>query len=464
MTGLGLLLAITSIGAKTAPLPTSEPKYLVFQIFVGAPGTASQLNTVTPPSEINATVHDVIQKLGTKGTDQRRLGFALGLLAFDHSDAQIRALIRHGFEIAMRDKVAIAFHIDDSMFWGSRSDLVRDPDNIEWSDWAGSPSRGRSLEWGPQPTKAPPQMCFNAPAIRKEVARRAKDVFGAAVVEGQMLLHQAGKDDLFAGVIAGSETQIGNEYGSRQPLGFHALANRGFSSANPPADLDAERESIVQEFIELWAKNLAAAGVPTDRIYSHTAFQPGANSKNNHFAPPGVAFGMFRRPGFSTYPESGFFEGLDAALKVHKSPHWASCEGTNYLPGSGESGITMETYLGRMFNHGASLVNVYAWGIGGPANKAIRIRIATERPEAISAYRKFLKGETLREPTTPARETLPDKIHRMQRDLPAWVERTHRPDLVQPLIERLDAAIKAGQYADAERFVDQILKLIHEPG
>jgi hypothetical protein len=307
-------------------------------------------------------------------------------------------------------------------------------------------------------------MCFNAPAIRTEVARRAKEVFGRAIEDGRKDLHRTGKDELFAGVIAGSETQIGTESGSGKSLGFHAVANRGFSAAKPPKDAVRERELVVREFIGLWTKNLAAAGVPTNRIYSHTAFQPGADSARNHFAPPEVAFGATHRPGFSTYPEPGFFDELQTALAAHKQPSWASCEGTNYLPGSGDSGLTMETYLGRMFNHGASLVNVYSWGIGGPPNQSDPFRVATERKEAIEAYRKFLRGETLVEAPANLVQTLPDKIHRIQRAIPAWIERTHRPDLIQPLMERLDAAIKAGKYPEAGSIADQILTLINEQG
>ena len=50
----------------------------------------------------------------------------------------------------------------------------------------------------------------------------------------------------------------------------------------------------------------------------------------------------------------------------------------------------METYLARHFNHGAVLVTVFAWGIGGPSMAESPFRIATQGAEAIAAYRKFL--------------------------------------------------------------------------
>ena len=51
----------------------------------------------------------------------------------------------------------------------------------------------------------------------------------------------------------------------------------------------------------------------------------------------------------------------------------------------------METYLAKMFNHGATLVNIFSWGIGGEAMKNMSFRVVTEGEEALRAYRKFLK-------------------------------------------------------------------------
>src|SRR6266566_3609137 len=86
---------------------------------------------------------------------------------------------------------------------------------------------------------------------------------------------------------------------------------------------------------------------------------------HNHFAPPSVAFGKFHRPGFSTYPQGGLFEDIYEEVARHKQVGWASCEGTNMQPasGPGQSGMNMETYLAKMFNHGATLTTLFSWGI-----------------------------------------------------------------------------------------------------
>lgn len=73
-------------------------------------------------------------------------------------------------------------------------------------------------------------------------------------------------------------------------------------------------------------------------------------------------------------------------LKRHGDPAWASVEGTNVVPNGVAGEPTMETYLGRMFNRGAVLVNIFAWGVG-----------PSEGPDAIAGYRAFPDGRILRE-------------------------------------------------------------------
>lgn len=52
----------------------------------------------------------------------------------------------------------------------------------------------------------------------------------------------------------------------------------------------------------------------------------------------------------------------------------------------------METYLARMFNHGAALVTIFSWGIEGERGRFTNpFRLVTESPEAIAAYQKFLQ-------------------------------------------------------------------------
>ena len=74
-------------------------------------------------------------------------------------------------------------------------------------------------------------------------------------------------------------------------------------------------------------------------------------------------------------------------------------EGTNSVlgpNGPGRSPLSWETYLARSFNHGAKLVNIFG-GFQGPG--AGEFGRATESDQALTAYRKFLRGDPLVEET-----------------------------------------------------------------
>src|SRR3989344_4952347 len=322
----------------------------------------------------------------------RQLGFFIGPMTLNHTDEELRGQIRSMFEIAEEKNIAVGFHIDDSMFWQNRG-LAKDKNNIEWLDWEGTPNTGRHLSWG-QDAKIAPQMCFNSKAVVSEVSRVAKDVIGAEIKKGVDKLKASGKEHLFAGVIAGWETQIGPDLATRKPLGYCALTNKGFSAKNLPKDIDREREIIVQEFIELWTKSLMDADIPKEKIYSHVGSPPrilydmikAQGGKLSYyefarFAPPEVAFGKYHNPGFSVYGVIGkeFYD----VIKNNGSPSWAMSEGSPDFGGdeSGAPTPRWEPFLAQFFNYGATLVNVFPVGV--------------DSDEATEAFKKFLRGEKL---------------------------------------------------------------------
>lgn len=448
----------------------SETKYLIFQIF------SFNNEEFPPPSAIESTVQDIKTVIGVSGDKKHKLGFAVGPLTFDNTDQEISHLIRTSFTIADAEDVAVAFHIDDSMFFGTRKDLLANPDNIEWLDWNKTPNTGRRIDWSAAPSKLVPQMCLNSVEVKNAVVQRA-DLIGKEIKKALEALSIKGKEELFAGVIAGWETQIGKDFETGRSLGYCALSGRGFSSDHPPEDIDAERVSILKEFIELWAKELAKAGIPKEKIYAHIAFSPKEGSEDDskldqssyaesvNFAVPEVAFSSYYRPGFSTYPAPGLFEAIYEESAKHGNAPWASCEGTNVIPNGFPGEATMETYLSRMFNHGAALVNIFSWGIGGDEQKNKNIfRLATENPEALSAYKKFLSGSILKEETLESSPLVifQEKMHKIQRELPLWIERTQRQDLAAPLMRQLDALIKRGAYEEANQIADKVLALINQ--
>ncbi len=475
-TSILLLSVVVTLCFKVsaAEPEVAETRYLTFQLMTGLPGYAGPQpmpgRFALSKAQLEAFVRQVVKTIGATGDTRDKLGFAVGPLCFDMSDQETRQFIRDSFAVALENDVAVAFHIDDSIGWGERKDLLSNPDNIETADWTQKPSTGRRADWGPRPTRFPPQMCFNSPAIIAAVKDRSR-LIGAEIQRELAALKPQGKEHLFAGVIAGWETQIGRDFETNRPLGYRALSHRGFSEGHPPRDPDRERVQIVKEFMELWADSLRAGGVPHQRIFCHIAFTDQGLRKADaaesyaqkvNFALPEVAFSSAYRPGFSTYPEGATFKEIHAILAKHGRPGWISAEGVNVSPTSMPGEPTMETYLGRMFNHGAVMVNVFSWGIGGELMRDNFFRRATENPEALAAYAKFLRHATLVEiaPTGFSSEAFRDKMHRIQKELPEWVQRSGKEAKAMPLTQKLQAFIKDRKWQEADKVADELLGLM----
>lgn len=472
-------LLLCSAASAAPAAPKRETRYLLFQMFTSAavpesPVGGSRVIRESPGrAAIMRFARGVKKRIGSAGGKRRKLGIAPGPIAFDHDDGQVKRLIRDSFAAARALNMAVAFHLDDSLFWTRHPELRAAEDAVEWLDWEGTRTTGRRIDWGASPTKLPPQLCFNSPSVKRAVRSRAA-LIGREIRRELAALKKAGRAELFAGVIAGWETQIGRDFETGKYPGYCALSNKGFSRDKPPRDIDAARSDRVREFVELWARSLAKNGIPRNRIYAHIAFTtqgfspPGQRKipyeRQVHFSPPRVAFSRHYRPGFSAYPAPGVIEEILSSVKKHGAPPWAMVEGTNVIPNGMPGEKTMETYLGRMFNHGAVMVNIFSWGIGGPGMKNNFFRKATEGPEAIAAYRRFLAGKRLREdPANPfSIKSFQHKIHAIHSKLPRWVQRTRRQRDAERLMRRLDAHIKKGRIREADGVADEALRLLEE--
>jgi hypothetical protein len=475
---LAVIVIIFSIPSPVASkqLPnTSElqTRYLLFQVFTPSLDDANALRMLAPTPSIAATVESIIGSIGTAGSARQKLGFCVGPLTLSNSDEQVIGLIRDSFRIARKYNVAVAFHIDDQMFWDKNIDLQKDKSaNIEWLNWKGIPCTGRRLDWALEPSRIAPQLCLNSAAVQTVVTKRAT-LIGSEIKREIDQLQAEGKAVLFAGIIAGWESRIGRDFATNSTLGYHALVNRGISSNTAEVQCDTERSKILKEFIETWAKTLAHAGIPANKIYAHIAFtDQGLHDSSTKipyaqlvdFATPDVVFSKFYRPGFSTYPMGDAVDKVCKEVERRGSPPWISAEGTNVVPNGMPGEATMQTYLAKMFNHGAVMVNIFSWGMGGEAHKDDMFRRATENAEAVSDYRKFLSGAPLQERSKAAGEfslvKFREKIHAIQVQVPKWIERTRRPDLVQPMMVKLDQSIKENRWQDADKMADQIVNLV----
>ena len=145
----------------------AETKYLTFQLMTGLHGYAGPRplpgHFALSKAQLEEFVHDVTKAIGTTGDARHKLGFTVGPLCFDMSDEETRQFIRDAFAVARENDVAVAFHIDDSMSWGQRKDLLSNPDNIETADWKQIPNTGRRAIGVPNPPSFRPRCVSTAP-------------------------------------------------------------------------------------------------------------------------------------------------------------------------------------------------------------------------------------------------------------------------------------------------------------
>ncbi len=418
--GLGRKIYHTLTIQGDSPTVSTPKKYLVFQVFTSAPNITTGIlggpvTTLALKTLMETTLDKLIAKLGYGGdvdTTAPTLGFSIGPLAHDQTDQLINDTIDAAFDTAILKDMAVVFHLHDFLFWkdaddngdGTGNKFVADLANTENKDFAGTESASLDIDYLKSGGVAPPlapQMCYESPAIKTESLRLAKDVIGAKIKTRFDAL-AANKKHLFGGVIVGWESNLTD--------GFCSLGLRGFSATVPPVDFDIERERIVYEYIQLWTKGVFDAGITRDKIYTHigpipkkqfddlkllnTTAQIRAMTSSTVFRAFWVAFNQFSNPGFSTYPAGDVFNDVNTEIQNFGDVPWASAEGTNVeLSTIGMAGIdtiNWETYLGKLFNKGATLVNIFGFDQG-----AGEFTTQTESAEAVAAYNKFLAGGTL---------------------------------------------------------------------
>ncbi len=380
---LTVAMLFASTPMTLSAFAASDPKYLLFHIFTGAPDSNGVYREALSPDQILAmakTIQEIVRP--PSPASNRILGFDIGPIAMDQGAAEAVETINAGFDAALTTDMAMAIHLDDRMFWKNAtwpdgSSLLATPGTIEWSDWNGATAPPLSIGWLPNTNLAPP-MCYMSPTVESWTQYWLVNVIGPAVVSGYQRLVAAGKPQLFAGIFAGWESNVQN--------GYCSLSYLGYSATNPPPSFPAMMSYVLSQHVALWTRSLAASGIPTDLIYTHLAWPT---------VQPWVAFNPWSRPGWTNYVWPNDFSQIYGAVG---STRWVQAEGSNIATPAGcptcvpdsPSPYSWETYLAKSFNHGASLVDIFEAFQGEPG----AFQAATG-PEAIAAYRKFLSGNPL---------------------------------------------------------------------
>ena len=405
------LVTLSWVSISSAkPAESPAPQYLLFEIFLGGPD-GGIFHRGASKENIRRIAQNITALRPEKPSPNRVLGFSIGPVAMDLGPDEARAAIRDAFDIAFDTDLAVAIHLDDYMFWGNARTadgrLLRSiPGTAEWTDWSGAPAGSLQIDFLPNAGLAP-QLCYENSVVRDFMSYWARDVIGQEVKRQYDRLVRAGKEKLFAGVIAGWESNLA--------YGFCSLTQLGYGLQNPPPDFDRAREQVLQRHIELWAKGIYDAEIPRDRIFTHL----GPVSKLTYEQVKSAmsmsrlrqvhqstalrafwtAFNNYSNPGFSAYAGSDIDDDIDRALIAHDRTVWAVAEGGNILPSSPStpSPLGWQAYLAKKIHQGAKIINIFG-AFQGPAAGAFAR--AAENPDAVAAYRKFLQGEKLNEATT----------------------------------------------------------------
>ncbi|HKY21789.1 MAG TPA: hypothetical protein VJM31_11295 [Vicinamibacterales bacterium] len=413
-------------GSDATHASPDEMQYLI--IVTSLEETIFETSDSTIFSELETNVLDLVNKVGARGDGKsRRLGFMILIppwLVEKGAPGRIERVIREAFNVAKKHDVAVYFSLESHFIWDSRPDLWNwfDPrmagyneankQNVEWSDWEGTPNRSRfALQlWG-QTLK--PHMCYNSPKIKSEITRIVSTLVAPSIKTGIDYLRKEGKAYLFAGITLTSELsldnyesldRVGTDFGKRLEstgipktmLGFCALTNLGYSKSHPPKNYPEALAKINQEFSSYWAKQFVESGIDSSKLYSHVAAgadEPGSEMLKYTNAPIWTAIHPYSRPGWTTYPEGPLKKDFDAIyteLAKNNIRHWGGVEASPWSL-SGDVKIPPEKFLARHFNHGATVLVMNAESSGAPMVAGIWTK------DAIKAYRKFLAGEELSE-------------------------------------------------------------------
>ena len=250
-------------------------------------------------------------------------------------------------------------------------------------------------------------------------------------------------------------------------------------------------ERVLQRHIARFSKGLNDAGIPRDRIFTHIApiskrdFDQLRSTTSQErirdihqstvFRAFWTAFNEYSNPGYGAYAADGRFGDIYQALAKNGNPPWAMAEGTNVVLSAGihtggaiRSPIDWETYLGLSFNHGARIVNIFGGFMGVDAGL---YQQATESPEAIAAYQKFLRGETLiedPEALSAAASTsasshsasgdhagLQQRLQQLPQRLEAYSKSGGDTSKLMPKLQSLDGYMKSGD-------IEKVMELLRE--
>ncbi len=143
--------------------------------------------------------------------------------------------------------------------------------NADWAEYTNwnTPLEKFYVAWSEIPPEIGLKPNFHSPLVRKKV-RSDIEVISKFVSEKILTDSEAHK--LFLGIDVGWETEVTpwvTPQNKTGPLGFAALAAKGFSASNPPKDFQQELGNIVREYSDFVVQTYEGNGVLKKYLFSH---------------------------------------------------------------------------------------------------------------------------------------------------------------------------------------------------
>jgi len=320
------------------------------------------------PGNFNATaINDVLNLVGTRGTEQRKLGIGVEL-NYNHvyDFNRVKTSLQNLLTSTQTASVPVFINLSGFQWWGDvnlgwngRPDLWNwwDPaksgynpenkNNVEWTNWNNSSATKKAWRnWGGGDFEVRPHPNLASRAFIDSSKTRLAELV-PIIVDWYTAL-PADKKWLLGGVSNGTENDIGinyhvyanndiplNNLGQSLQLGYAAVKTAGIRSSGGPPTVE-ELNEVIRRYQNELDEFIYDKGIPRSKIFNHT----GASDIFPGTLPPGLTFPTtagaltpYGSPGWSFYGDvnrnpqnySGLSFALDPITGVNHS-EWASPE------------------------------------------------------------------------------------------------------------------------------------------
>ena len=359
------------------------------------PDCSYNWNFDTPQNINDVSVMDVINTVGTRGNDQRKLGIGVEI-NYNHTYdfGHIKLSLQNLLAESEKNTIPVFINLSGYQWWGDvnypnlngRPDLWNwwdtsltgynsdNKNNVEWTCWDNScATKNAWRDWGGGEFEVRPSPNLASRAFIDGSKVRLAELVPIIVNWYRALPFD--KKWLLGGVSNGTEIDIGVNYRvysdgkahnnliQSLPIGYAAVKTAGIRSSGA-APTSAEIDEVIRRYLNELDKFVFDAGIPRHKIFNHTLgsdIMPDLLPTTPHLSTSGSAVTSYGNPGWSFYgsvannPQNS--TPLKTTLDKLTNEEWASPE---WLPSTGYS-VWITALNGALNLHNNRMINIGNW-------------------------------------------------------------------------------------------------------